>query len=69
MSPNLDRIRVKARAPPALVLTSLSHRMADIEHLRTCFRLRQGNKAVGVDAVTKAMDAEDLETHLQVSFQ
>jgi RNA-directed DNA polymerase len=65
VSPNLDRIRVKARAPPALVLTSLSHRMADIEHLRTCFRLRQGNKAVGVDAVTKAMDAEDLETHLQ----
>jgi hypothetical protein len=28
--------------------------MADIEHLRTGFRLLQGNKAVGVDEGTKA---------------
>ena len=65
MSPNLDRISVKARAHPDLVFTSLYHPIADIEHLRTCFRLLQGNKAGGVDEVTKAMDAEDLEANLQ----
>ena len=65
MSPNLDRISVQARAHPDLVLTSLYHHIADIEHLRTCFRLLQGNKAVGVDEVTKAMYAEDLEANLQ----
>jgi RNA-directed DNA polymerase len=65
VSPNLDRISVKARAHPDLVFTSLYHHIADIEHLRTCFRLLQGNKAVGVDEVTKAMYAEDLEANLQ----
>ena len=65
MSPNLDRISVQARAHPALVLPSWSHHMADIEPLRTGFRLLQGNKAVGVDEVTKAMYAEDLEANLQ----
>jgi RNA-directed DNA polymerase len=65
VSPNLDRIRVKARAHPDLVCTSLYHHIADIEHLRTCFRRLQGNKAVGVDEVTKAMYAEDREANLQ----
>jgi RNA-directed DNA polymerase len=65
VSPNLDRISVKARAHPDLVLTSLYHHIADIEHRRTCFRLLQGNKAVGVDEVTKAMYAEDLEANFQ----
>ncbi len=65
MSPNLERISVKARANPDLVFTSLSHHIADIDHLRTCYRLLKGNKAVGVDEVTKAMYAEDLEANLQ----
>ena len=65
MSPNLDRISVKARAHPDLVFTSLYHHIADIEHLRTCYRMLKGNKAVGVDEVTKAMYAEDLEANLQ----
>ena len=65
MSPNRDRISVQARAPPALVLTSWYHHMADIEPLRTCVRLLQGNKAVGVDEGTKAMYAEELEANLQ----
>jgi RNA-directed DNA polymerase len=55
VSPHLDRISVKARAHPDLVLTSLYHHIADIEHLRTCLRRLQGNTAVGVDEVTKAM--------------
>jgi RNA-directed DNA polymerase len=65
VSPNLERISVKARAHPDLVFTSLYHHIADIEHLRACYRMLKGNKAVGVDEVTKAMYAEDLETNLQ----
>jgi RNA-directed DNA polymerase len=65
VSPNLERISVKARANPDLVFTSLYHHIADIDHLRTCYRILKGNKAVGVDEVTKAMYAEDLEANLQ----
>lgn len=65
MSPNLDRISLKARANPDLVFTSLYHHIADIDHLRTCYRLLKGNKAVGVDEVTKSMYAEDLEANLE----
>ena len=64
MSPNLARISVKARANPDLVFTSLYHHIADIDHLRTCYQLLKGNKAVGVDEVTKAMYADDLEANL-----
>ncbi len=65
MSPNLDRISVKARAHRDLVFTSLYHHMADIDHLRTCYHMLKGNKAVGIDEVTKAMYAHDLEANLQ----
>ena len=65
MSPNLERISLKARANPDLVFTSLYHHIADIEHLRTCYQLLKGTKAVGVDEVTKSMYANDLEANLQ----
>ena len=65
MSPNLDRISRKARANPDLVFTSLYHHIADIDHLRTCYRLLKGNKAVGIDEVTKSMYADDLEANLE----
>jgi RNA-directed DNA polymerase len=65
VSTNRTRIGDKARAHPDLVLTSLYHHIADIDHLRDCYRLLKGNKAVGVEEVTKAMYAEDLETNLQ----
>jgi group II intron reverse transcriptase/maturase len=65
VSPNLDRISRKARANPDLVFTSLYHHIADIEHLRTCYQLLKGNKAVGIDEVTKSMYAEDLEANLE----
>ena len=65
MSPNLARIGEKAKAHHKLVFTSLYHHIADIEHLRACYQLLKGHKAVGVDEVTKAMYAEDLEANLQ----
>jgi RNA-directed DNA polymerase len=65
VSTNLTRIGDQARAHPDLVCTSLYHHIADIDHLRACYRVLKGKKAVGVDEVTKAMYAEDLETNLQ----
>jgi group II intron reverse transcriptase/maturase len=65
VNPNLARISDKAKAHPTLEFTSLYHHIADIEHLRACYQLLKGNKAVGVDEVTKAMYAADLEANLQ----
>jgi hypothetical protein len=61
VSTNLTRIGDKARVHPDLVFTSLYHHIADRDHLRECYRLLKGKKAVGVDEVTKAMYAEDLD--------
>ena len=49
---------------PDLVFTSLYHHVADIDNLRECYQALKGNKAVGVDDVTKSMYAEDLEANL-----
>ena len=65
MSTNLARIGDKARAHPDLVFTSLYHHIADIDHLRTCYQLLKGDKALGVDEVTKSMYANDLEANLE----
>ena len=50
---------------PDLVFTSLYHHITDIDNLRGCFQALKGNKAVGVDDVTKSMYAKDLEANLQ----
>jgi RNA-directed DNA polymerase len=65
VSPNLARRGEKAKAHPTLVCTSLYHHIADIEHLRAGYQQLKGHKAVGVDEVTKAMYAADLEANLQ----
>jgi RNA-directed DNA polymerase len=65
VSPNLARIGEKAKAQHKWVFTSLSHHIADSEHLRACYQPLKGNKAVGVDEVTKSMYAVDLEANLQ----
>ena len=65
MNPNLARIGEKAKAHPTPVFTSLYHHIADIEYLRACYELLKGNKAVGVDEVTKSIYAADLEANLQ----
>jgi RNA-directed DNA polymerase len=56
---------MKAKTNPDLVFTSLYHHVADIDNLRECFHALKGHKAVGVDAVTKSMYAENLEANLQ----
>ena len=65
MSTNLTRIGDKARAHPDLVFTSLYHHIADIDHLRACYRVLKGNKAVGVDEVTKARSVMNSFTYMR----
>ena len=64
MSTNRTQIGIKASANPALVFTSLYHHIADIDHLRECYHRLKGNKAVGIDNVTKSEYAKTLEANL-----
>jgi retron-type reverse transcriptase len=43
----------------------LYHHVADVDNLRKCYRALDGNKANGINDVTKAMYAENLEANLQ----
>ncbi|MCX5880413.1 MAG: group II intron reverse transcriptase/maturase [Deltaproteobacteria bacterium] len=65
MSTDLTRIRGKARKQPGLVFTSLYHHVTDLDNLRSCYEALDGDKAVGVDGVTKEQYGEDLEENLQ----
>jgi RNA-directed DNA polymerase len=40
-----------------------------VENLRACFESLDGNKAIGVDGVTKAMYGQNLEANLQALYQ
>lgn len=64
MATDLTRIGSKARACPKLVFTSLYHHVTDIDNLRACFLSLDGRKAVGVDGVTQAAYAENIEENL-----
>ena len=65
MSTDLTRIREKARKQPGLVFTSLYHHVTDLDNLRSCYEALDGDKAVGVDGVTKEQYGEGLEENLQ----
>ena len=65
MSTDLTRIGERARKQPDLVFTSLYHHVTDLDNLRTCYEALDGNKAVGVDGVTKEQYGEELEENLQ----
>ncbi len=65
MSTDLTWIGEKARKEPGLVFTSLYHHVTDVDNLRDCYEALDGDKAVGVDGVTKEQYGEDLEENLQ----
>jgi len=65
MSTDLTRIGERARKQPDLVFTSLYHHVTDLDNLRICYEALDGNKAVGVDGVTKEQYGEELEGNLQ----
>jgi group II intron reverse transcriptase/maturase len=65
MSTNLPRIGEKARREPKLVFTSLYHHISDAENLRACYEALPGNRAAGVDGVTKEEYGRNLGQNLQ----
>ncbi len=65
MSTDLTRIGKRARKQPNLVFTSLYHHVTDLDNLRSCYDALNGDKAVGVDGVTKEQYGDHLEENLQ----
>ena len=65
MSTNLTWIGERARKQPDLVFSSLYHHVADVDNLRACYDALDGNKAVGVDGVTKEEYGRNLDENLQ----
>ena len=59
----LQRIAEKARSDPKFRFTSLFHLM-DVELLRGCFASLRGDASAGIDQVTKAQYAQELEANL-----
>ncbi len=64
MSTDLERIGEKARNDPTLVCTSLYHHVTDVDNLRACYDALPGDRAVGVDGVTKAAYGHNLDANL-----
>ena len=68
MSTDLTRIGERARKQPDLVFTNLYHHVTDLDNLRACYEALDGDKAVGVDGVTKEQYGKNLEGNLQTLF-
>ena len=64
MGTKLDRIRKMSASNPKMVFTSLYH-LINEELLRECHREISGNKATGVDNITKAEYGKNLEENLR----
>ena len=60
----VERIVSRARSHAEEPYTALMHHFS-VENLRACFKSLDGNKAVGVDKVSKADYEENLEANLQ----
>jgi len=65
MSTNLTWIGERARKQPDVVFSSLYHHVTDADNLRACYEALNGNKAVGVDGVTKKEYGRNLNENLQ----
>lgn len=65
MSTDLTRIRDKAQQQTKLVFTSLYHHVTDVDNLRECYKLLDGNKATGVDRVSKVEYGKNMERNIR----
>lgn len=65
MATNLTWIGEKARKEPKCRFTSLYHHVTDSDNLRDCFERIEPGKAPGIDGVTKAEYAENLQANLE----
>ena len=64
----VESIAQRARSQPAEPFTALMHHFS-VDNLRACFQALDGKKAPGVDGVTKADYAQDLESNLRTLHQ
>jgi group II intron reverse transcriptase/maturase len=64
MTPDIARIRRKAKKCPRQEYTSLYHHVYNVATLRRCYESLDGRRAVGIDGVTKATYGEDLAHNL-----
>lgn len=64
MSTDLIQIGNKAKKEPELVFTSLYHHITDVDNLRACYDTLKGDKALGIDGITKSEYGENLEENL-----
>lgn len=64
MTTQLARITQMSTENPDMVFTSIGH-LIDVEMLKQCHAKMDGNKAVGIDGVTKEEYGERLEENLQ----
>lgn len=63
LNTKLDRIEQRSRKDPKATFNNLGHAL-DLDLLRTCFRSLDGNKAVGMDGITKDEYGRKLESNL-----
>lgn len=63
MTTDLARITALSRKNPDMVFTSIAH-LIDFKMLKECHEAMDGNKAVGIDGITKAEYSIFLETNL-----
>lgn len=61
---SVERIAQRARSEPEGQFTALMHHFS-VENLRACFESLDGQKALGVDGVSKEQYGQNLETNLQ----
>ena len=64
METKLARISQMSRENPELVFTSIFH-LINVELLKECHEEMDGDKAVGIDGITKAMYAGKLDSNLE----
>ena len=64
----VESIARRARSNPTESFTALLHHFS-VDNLRACFAALDGKTAPGVDGVTKADYAQDLESNLQALHQ
>ena len=64
MTPNIARIRRKALAFPMQEYSSLHHHVYNRETLRRCYDSLDGDRAVGIDGVSKAAYGQELANNL-----
>ena len=65
MATDLKRIGERARKDGEVVFTSLFHHVTDVDNLRACYEALPGDRATGVDGVTKKEYDRHLEDNLQ----